>query len=278
MNRQDPNYRRAVFHAGVGVLFLLAGIDFASPSLQAQENPDAVESAPVLLLREGAMESPPAPRTIWRLNALNPTFVLYHDGLVIFKKEYRQSELFSAQLRPDEMRALLQGFNLEEFLRLEESYRTNNHVDQPGSVIKYWQDQTMKRVMVSGPIRDSQEDRNKAPQAFLAIFDRLCAFHHENARLWEPKTVQLHVFPYQEAKGESVAWPTAWPDLNDPTTKDTTATYGRESYDIFLNGDQRDELEQLLSGLKEKQTVLMNGRQWYVSPHRYLLPNEELFD
>jgi hypothetical protein len=150
-------------------------------------------------------------------------------------------------------------------------------LDQPASVIQYWQDHTMKRVMVAGPIRDSEADRDKTPQAFLKTFDRLIAFHHKAARLWEPEKVQLHVFPYTDSEGEPVAWPKGWPDLNDTTTKDTSNAYGHESYAIYLSGDQRDELEQMISGLKNKQAVWMNERPWYVSPWRYCLPGEELW-
>lgn len=260
------------------VLVALAG--FASPSMSAQETPNASERKPILVLRELTAWGPrpqEGSKTIWTLNGLNPTFVLYNDGLVIFKKGKDSLELFSAELTPAEMHTWLEGLDVAAFLKLEDSYYTNNFFDQPTSVI-YWQDHTIKRVMVSGPIRDSEADRNKAPQAFLKIFNRVITFHHDNARMWEPEKVQLHVIPYTDSEGEPVAWPKGWPDLNDKTTKDTSHAYGTgKSYSIHLSGDQRDELEQMLSGLKNKQAVLMNERSWYVSPHRYCLPGEELW-
>lgn len=191
--------------------------------------------------------------------------------------ELFKSELFSAQLTSEQMNALLQGLNVEEFLKLEEDYYTNNQFHQPLSIIKYWQDHAMKRVKVVGPIRESAEDRNKAPQAFLRIFDRLTLFNHESARLWEPEKLEIHVIPYMDSKGEPVAWPKDWPDINDETTEDKKDFFGHESYHLYLDGDQRDELEQLLSGLKEKQAVLMNERQWHVTLYKYCLPNEEVW-
>lgn len=252
-------------------------VGFATPSTQDLAKPEAAEKKPVILLDEGTHKSPaPGP---WALNDLNPTFVLYEDGLVIFRKGRGSSEFFSVQLTPEEMNTLLGGLSVEDFLKLGENYYTNNLFDQPYSVIKYWQDHAMKRVAVFGPIRESAEDRNKTPQAFLKIFDRLTSFDHENARLWEPERLEIHVIPYTNSEGEPVAWPKDWPDLNDKTTKDTSSFYGRgESYHIYLGGDHREELEQLLSSLKEKQAVLINERQWHVSPWRYCLPNEELWE
>jgi hypothetical protein len=256
------------------LLVILAGLTTAS--VQGLERPEAAERKPVILLDEIAhMPSPPGK---WNLNSLNPTFVLYKDGLVIFKKGRRSSALFSAQLTTEQMNAWLEGLHVEEFLKLEEDYSTINLFDQPLSTIRYWQDHTMKRVKVYGPIRESAEDRNRAPQTFLRVFDRLISFDHENARLWEPEKLELHVIPYTDARGEPVAWPKGWSDLNDETTKDTTEWIGTgESYSLYLSGDHREELEQLLSGLKEKQAVLMDGRQWYMSPSRYCLPNEEVW-
>lgn len=258
----------------VFLLVVLAGL--AAPAIEGQEKPEAAERTPLLVLTESTHK--PLEPQAWTLNNLNPTFVLYNDGLVIFKKGEGSLEFFSVELTPAEMNAWLEGLNIAEFLKLGDSYYTNNYFDQPVSVMKYWQGHTIKRVMVSGPIRDSEADRNKTPEAFLKIFDRLIAFHHKNAQSWEPEKLEIYVIPYTDSKGEPVAWPKGWPDLNDTTTKDTSKFYGRgESYHIYLSGDQRDELEQMLSGLKEKQAVLMNERQWYVSPSRYCLPNEEVW-
>ena len=268
---------RVVFLVGLGMIkavllpTIVAGL--AVSSVQGREALEAAERKLLILLDEGTSE-PLAPGP-WAQNDSNPSFVLYEDGLVIFRKGKGSAEFFSVQLTPEETNTLLERSSVEDFLKLEENYYTTNLFDQPYSVIKYWQAHAMKRVAVFGPIRESAEDRNKAPQAFLRIFDRLTSFNHETARLWEPEKLEIHVIPYTDSKGEPVAWPKDWPDLNDKTTEDITEYVGHESYHIYLAGDQRDKLEQLLSGLKEKQAVLMNGRQWYVSPWRYCLPNEE---
>ena len=136
----------------------------------------------------------------------------------------------------------------------------------------------MKTVRVFGNIRNSEEDRQKTPAAFLKLFDQMIAFDHKDVHLWEPDKVEIHVIPYTNSEGEPVPWPKGWPDIKDKTTKDMKEYFGRgESYNIYLPGKNKNELEQILFHLKENQAVLMNERQWSVSPWRYCLPGEELW-
>ncbi len=265
------------FITSIVLLSLVMG--FASAGINAQEQSTIPNRQPIILLQEttrGGHEG--REHTVWKLGSINPTFVLYNDGLVIFKKDKNQFELFSVELTPDKLSALLEELAIgEEFLQLEDSYYTNNQFHQPLYIIKYWQDEKPKRVMVAGPIRDSEEDRDKAPKAFLEIFDKVMLFARTDAHLWKPEKVEIRVSPYTDSEGQPVPWPRGWPDLKHKTTKDRRNFFGHEAYHMYIAGENKDELEQILSGLKEKQAVLINERQWYISPTRYCLPSEELW-
>lgn len=224
----------------VFLVVVLAGL--AAPSVQGREQPEAAERTPLILLDEMTQGEPPALSTTrWALNFLNPMFVLYKDGLVIFKKARGSSESCSAQLTPEQVNALLEGLNVEAFLALEEEYYTNNQFHQPLAIITYWQDHAMKRVMVSGPIRERAEDRNKTPHAFLRIFDRVTSFHHENAQLWEPEKLEIRVIPYTDSKGAPVAWPKDWVVTHfDPYMQvDRPSTFGHNSMHEALKQDAK---------------------------------------
>ena len=92
------------------------------------------------------------------------------------------------------------------------------------------------------------------------------------------KKVGIRVYPYADSKGEPVQWPEDWPGLKDPATKKRKDDSLRSSYDIYLDGANRSHLEQMLSSLKEKQAVLIDQKQWYIAPSRYILPSEEVWD
>lgn len=261
------------------LLFGLAVIGFATTEINDQETTAMPDRKPIILLQE-ITHAPHEgiDKIIWKLGFLNPNFVLYDDGLVIFKSDKDQFELFSVELTPQEMNTLLEEFRIDEFLKLEDSYYTNNQFHQPLYFIKYWQGRKMKKVRVIGPIRDNEADRNIAPKAFLKIFDKMISFHHKNARLWEPEKIEIALYPYTNSQGEPVPWTAGWPDLSHKTTKKRTDVHLSHSYTIYLDGANKDKLEQMLFRLKKKQAVLINQKQWYIAPQRYILPNEEMWD
>jgi hypothetical protein len=254
-------------------------ICFANPEITAQGKTVITDRKPVILLQEiipWIHEG--ADKAIWKLGFLNPAFVLYDDGLVIFKKGRDQFTLFSVELTSQEMNSLLEEFKIDdEFVKLEDFYYTNRQLDQPLYSIKYWQGQKLEQVKVVGPIRDGEEDRKNAPPAFLKLFDKMISFDHQNARLWQPEKVEIHLYPYTNSQGEPVPWPKEWPDLNHPTTRENKDDSVKYSYTIYLDGKKKDDLERMLVGLKEKQAVLINEKQWFIAPQRYILPGEELW-
>ncbi len=254
------------------ILFGLVVIGSAATQTHARER--TRERRPILLLSESTRSAryAGADKTIWSLGFLNPVFVLYDDGLAVFKNDGDRFRLFSVVLASREKNTLLSA--IDGFLKLEDSYTTTNQFHPPVYFIKYWQGSRMKKVSVIGPIRTSEEDRNKTPRAFLELFDQMVSFRHKKARLWEPETVEIDVYPLTDAQGEPVPWPKGWPDLSHKSTKK-----GRKgSYKIFLDGVNKDKLEQMLSSLKEEQAVLISHKHWYIAPRRYLLPNEQMWD
>jgi hypothetical protein len=259
-------------------LFILIAVSsvificFAKPEISAQET-KMPGIKPGILLQENTTWPPPPKR--WSLNVLSPVFVLYDNGLVLFKKGRDQYELLSVELTPEEINSLLEEFKLDEFVKLEESYETSRQLDQPVYSVKYWQEGKLKSVKVFGSIRDNEEDREGTPPAFLKIFDQMISFDHPNVRLWQPGKIEIHLYPYTGSQGESAPWPEGWPDLSHPATKKNEDASFKYSYTIYLDGAKKDKLEQILSGLKEKQAILINEKQWYIAPQRYCLPGEE---
>lgn len=270
----------------IKIIFLLGLviIGFANSEINAQDKTEITDRKPVILLRETTHWVHQGwDKTIWKLGFLNPTFVLYDNGLVIFKKGGDQFELFSVELTPQEMNSLLEEFKLDEFVKLGESYKTSRRFEQPIYSIQYWPEGKPKPVKVFGWIRDNEEDRKNTPPVFLKLFDKMISFDHPNARLWQPEKVEIRVFAFNEMKveGEPVPWPKEWPDLNHKTTKKNDKKYENvyieDSYNIYLDGDKKDDLERMLSSLKEQQAVLINEKQWFIARQRYILPGEELW-
>ncbi len=254
-------------------------VSYPHSTVLSEDKTEIVNRKPIIYFDESSAWPIRKDTTIWQLNSINPDFVLYDDGLVIFKKDEDQFDLYSVQLTKDEMNGLLEKFNIgDDFMKLEDSYSTNNLFDQLTYLIKYWQNSKMKRVLVSGPIRDSEKDRENTPPAFLELFDQIISFTNKDAPLWQPEKVEIHLYSFEDSQGEPVPWPKKWPDLNHPTTKKNADEWSKYSYTIYLDGEKKDELEEMFSSLKEEQAVLINEKPWYIAPKRYILPSEEMWE
>ncbi len=248
--------------------------EYSIDGVNAQEITTS-QAKPIILLKKMTPELyyGTTTTTIWQLNWKNPAFVLYDDGLVIFRKKTDDFNFFSVKLPPDEMNKLLDEFGVnEQFINLEEHYNINDDSDPPINTIATWQDQKEKSVTVVGHLNDDKEDdRKKTSPTFLKLFDQLNSFEHFQAQNWQPQSVRILITAFPGSQGEPATWPQGWPDLMDQATQKITS----DSYAIYLNGESLHEFEQLMANLKENQAVLINEKRWYISPERYCLPGEE---
>jgi len=245
--------------------------------IQSQEATGPQNRKPLITLEEGT-RAVGADSSLWRLNSLNPSFVLYDDGLAVFKKGIKSLEYYSVKLDDLELKALLKKFEINEFLKLGDSYSTNNKFHQPVNFIKYRRGSKMKKVRVIGTLRDDQKDRSQSPKAFLTVFDQMVSFKNKNSQLWTPYQLEIALYPQKNPQGEPVPWPSEWPDLNHKTTKKRSASDLSHSYMIYLDGSHKRELERMISGLKENQAVIINDNPWYLAPKKYIFPNEKMWD
>ena len=261
----------------LALVLISTAIALQSTTVHSQETTSSQARRPVITLKESTRMRR-VNKSIWSLNSLNPVFVLYDDGLVIFKKDKAQVEYSSVDLGPQEMKTLMEKFKIDEFLKLDNSYSTNNEFNQPVNFIKYWQGSKVKKVRVIGTIRDDEKDRSNSPKAFLHLFDQVISFKHKNAHTWVPYKLKISLYPQTNSQGEPVLWPSDWPDLNHKTTKKRTDPDLSHSYELYLDGIHKEKLEQMLSKLKTNQAVSINGKPWYIAPVRYILPNEKMWD
>lgn len=245
----------------------------------------------------------------------SPSFALYDDGLVIFRRTRKDgkpeyaSMVFSAEERSRFVSSL--GID-DSFYGLKDyydSYEAANIsvTDQPTNELYLWDwgGGKQKHVTVYGNLRQERAEKPRldetimrehpelaeglrqaaeapragTPRAFLKVFDQLVSFESESASSWMPGKVEVIVQPNALATEEPVAWPEGWPDLRSPETRGRldTVLSGTVSYSIFLNSDQVEELRKLRQNLKPEQAFLINGRKYSVISSRVPFPGEEFW-
>lgn len=201
------------------------------------------------------------------LGADSPTFVLYENGQVIYRRENADGEweYASVFLNIEKRDALFETIVSPEFYALDDYYEASEWTDQPNNWIWVWNKGKMKRVGVYGQLRfDDEESRQATPEAFLQAFDTMVNFDSDRAETWLPKKFEVMLWPYETS--DAADWPATWPDLDDPTTKQR----GNDSYSIYVD---IAELEKYRELREEYDAVELDGLTWAFAL-RYPFPTE----
>lgn len=210
---------------------------------------------PLLLLEEMNNPRQYTPTRFWWGNNLLPIFVLYDDGLVLFRTALESKELRSTQLTRAAVEEWIGLIEQSKFWELQESYRLNNRMEEERvSLIKYRHEGVIKRIAVWGPIRENIY-RSRAPQKYVELFDRMVSFAPTQSKVWEPLRVEVEILPLNSS-GKPRAWPKGWPGLTDSSTKKSF----RDSYRLYIDGKKIKKLERFVASLKENQAVAIGGR------------------
>lgn len=204
----------------------------------------------------------------------SPSFALYDNRRVIFKHitpdnkaEYRYVDLPEADYE-----SLLSAFELNENLaELENDYDLTTSTDETTQQIYLKLSNGIKAFRIFGSLKQ-EEDRAKAPQEIVALFDRIVAFEASHSQKWLPDKIEVMLWPYEYAPEPSILWPTKWPDLMHAETK--KREHG--AYSIYIASEHLDEVKTFLSSRREKGAIEVNGKKWAASI-RLPFPQEQLW-
>ncbi len=190
----------------VRLLFVLIGIGGVGVSRQAYaQSASESQSKPVVAVMTDNEAFGVATR-----------FVLYRDGLVLFRSD-ENSPYQAVKLNAKERAALLAQFSLSAFDLLEPRFDTGAEVgsgdDAPVWRVTHFGDKRRFDVSGRGHFEQGGKERDKAPREFLAILDQALSFAHKRAKKWVP-TVLQGTLAYRDRQDEEKipdGWPAALP-------------------------------------------------------------------
>lgn len=197
-----------------------------------------------------------------------PAFALYENGQVIYKKiTDRHVKYYEVKVDHEKQLSLLSTLQITDSLkRLPERIKASSWTDQPNNELILNFD-SVKMTDVYGNLKGT-DVRAKTPKPFLATYDAIMDFKADNAKEWMPDSVEVMLSGYSYAPEKSALWPANWPDLKDPNT----VSRGDDLYSVYLDKKHFVDFIKLISSLKEKQAVEINGKKFAVS-YRLPFPN-----
>ena len=202
------------------------------------------------------------------------TFVLYGDGLVIYSTQKRYGEVgsgYASVVLNDAEKGALRDDVVESagFRALEAHYDATS----PGTFDGLWQQlcvfgKEKKCVGIRGDFHktDKHSNRENAPKAFLAAYDRVIPFSHPRGKAWLPEELELRAYP--EKRGTAKPWPSKW--KRPITARPARGPGDVETFTFALPGT---ELRAIQVFLDDHKPVTIDGKKYYVSV-RFELPGE----
>lgn len=257
----------------VALLFCVAGAGEGAAHAAIQSAMETIQpdrrAEPVLVLLE---ENP------WgiALGANDPWFVLYDDGVVIYRKADGHRV---ARLSPDESAALVASLQPAALGSSAGSYSAVDATDQTQTSMLLRTDAGVILISVYGPFTPTggamrgppQDDPRQPPKAFLDAYAWLTAFERADAVAWSPEAFEVRLRPYAHSRSEPVVWPSSWPGLSHPDTLQR-----RDGYSLFVPYAELDSARDLISTRREQTAVAIEGRRWAASL-RLPFPKEDVW-
>jgi hypothetical protein len=206
----------------------------------------------------------------WRMviGSDTPSFVLYEDGQVIYRKKSAKQEMpyLWKQLTADELRSLKaklisfgpyrKGPNRIDVAEVSDQPETKMYLSFEGAEL-------VASIYGMNFLNESRaEGRSKQPlpSELRRVFDLLSSLEFKDAKEWTPKYIEAMVWNYDHAIEPSISWPKAWPGLNSPTTIKKS-----NRYSIFVPGAESRNVTAFLQTRKEKGAVEIDGKKFSVA-------------
>lgn len=199
-----------------------------------------------------------------------PTFALYENGQIIYRKTIDNSyKYFEINYDSEKTQDLIYSFGITgDLMSLSDYIDSSDRTDQPTNILILNFD-ILREINVYGNLRDKKsEARDKTPKEYLMVYDNILKFEDKSAKEWIPEAIEVMATNYNHSPEKPLKWNSDWNDINSPTTIKRNDFL----YSIYLEKKYFDDFIKLLSKLKQKQAVEINGTKYSLT-YRLPFPN-----
>ncbi len=199
-----------------------------------------------------------------------PTFALYENGQIIYKKVIKKKwKYFEVTNDREATQKIIKSIGITDSLMTQQDYiEASSWTDQPTNILLLNFD-TVKQISVYGNLaKKDNETRKQTPKYFLTVYDNIKKFESNKAKEWLPDSIEIMLTDYSHSPEKPKEWPENWPNLKSESTIERSESL----YSLYLPKENFEEFINLISDLKEKQAVEVNGKKFSVS-YRLPFPN-----
>jgi hypothetical protein len=199
-----------------------------------------------------------------------PTFALYENGQIIYKKVVNKKlKYYEVSNDRETTQKIIKSFGITDSLMEQQDYiEASSSTDQTTNIMLLNFD-TLTQKSVYGRIRENNnEARQKTPEHFLAVYDKIVHFEPKNAKEWLPDTFEIMATKYSHSPETALKWNNHWNDIKSSSTIQRSD----DLYSIYLDKKHFADFIKLLKTLKEKQAVEINGEKYSLT-YRLPFPN-----
>ena len=112
---------------------------------------------------------------------------------------------------------------------------------------------------------------DKLPDSLVQLCSFLRSIGNPQSRRWQPKYIEVMVWPKEYALWQPITWPKEWPSLDSER-----AVKRGDSYSIFLHADLLPKSQKFLRSRRETGALEIGGKKW-AATYRYVFPSEPVW-
>ncbi len=204
---------------------------------------------------------------------LNPEFVLYNNGFVIFERY--PDGYFCAKLTKEEKDILIKKLKIESLFELKEDHDYNISkglmiFDGPTDYLYIWSNKITKKISSHGDYNNVKFVTRGLDDLINAL-KILSSFNTQNSIRWIPKKIEVNIIGFYKTK-KHMPWPSNWPIL-----RSTEWTKGKNGvYTRVFNRDELNLLKEIEKKNQDEIAVLLDDELWGVN-YRFPFPKESIW-
>lgn len=251
----------------MAVLMVLA----AGSVLPCDGGPDVDRRPMIVFVTYGAWSTVPLSES--------PRFVLYDDGLVIYKVGHTDNvtspsmSFMCVQLTGAEAKGLYAS--IVDSLRLDGDvlFAVQAATNLPVHELHLWSPGTYRKITVIGSLdkyppglAETVGIRGELPSSIVKAFAAVRGYGNERGRPWHPEQVDVLIWP-ANLDCEVEPWPPDWPTTASSSARPRRRDpFGRERWSIRMDYSNIDRVRALMSKRNDSGRCLeMEGKKWELS-------------